>query len=291
MLLKGLKRFVHSIIKRTVREPSKSWRGGYLGDNRYLTVTEHGHKIFLDTRDMTVAPHIIIDGSWEPWVTNCVIATVEDGMRAIEIGSNLGWYTLLIARQVGINGKLIAFEANKHLCQLTFDSVCINGYVPIVDLHNCVVSDSVGETDFHIRERHLGNSSLGKVSQNHLDKLSDGQVPIKMPMVSLDQFLTAENRKVDFMKVDAEGAESRIFQGMKALLQENSDIRIVMEYSPSQLRSVGSDPYEMMEFLYGLGFHSYRIEFDGSFSELTIEKLSDENYDMLLTRRKLTGRG
>lgn len=288
MLHQRLKRYIRSIAKPGPLAQARDLRGGYLGDHRYLTTTAFGHKIFLDTRDMTLAPHVIVDGLWESWITDRVIASLQEGMRAIEVGSNLGWYTLLIAQHIGEQGKLIAFEANKQLAQLTLDSVCINGFFSRVELHNLAVSDSTGKVDFFIRERHLGNSSLGEVSQTHLDDFYDGQKRVTVSSVSLDQFLTGDDRKIDFMKIDAEGAEAKVFAGMENLLRENQDITIVMEYSPLQLKNLGTNPKEMMVFLYGLGFQSYRIEFSGELTEVKPDILSlAENYDMLLTRRRL----
>lgn len=102
--------------------------GAYLGDHRFLTTTAHGQKIYLDTRDVSVAPHVILGGMWEPAVTDRVLACVRPGMRAVEVGCNQGWYTLLIARQVGPEGRVIAFEANPDLVKLVAASASINGY-------------------------------------------------------------------------------------------------------------------------------------------------------------------
>jgi hypothetical protein len=98
----------------------------------------------LDTRDMTLVPHIILDGMWEPNVTKVITGLLQPGQRVLEVGSNLGWYTLLIAHHIGPSGRLITFEANADLAKFTFDSICINGFTERVQLHSLAVSDKTG---------------------------------------------------------------------------------------------------------------------------------------------------
>ena len=235
-------------------------QGAYLGQNRYLTRTAYGCKIFLDTRDMTLVPHIILNGIWEPAVTRVITDFLQPGQRVLEVGSNLGWYTLLIAHHIGPSGRLISFEANADLAKFTFDSICINGFTERVQLHSLAVSDKTGETTFYVRGRHLGNSSLGKASQEHLDELYDSLQSIVTPTVALDTFLQGNDRKIDLMKIDVEGAEPLVFKGMEQILRENENITIIMEYSPLQMQGIGLDPAEAMSMLFQLGFNAYQIE-------------------------------
>lgn len=269
--------------------PPHVQRGAYLGQNRYLTRTAYGRKMFLDTRDMTLVPHIILDGVWEPNVTKVITGLLQPGQRVLEVGSNLGWYTLLIAHHIGPSGSLITFEANADLAKFTFDSICINGFTERVQLHSLAVSDKTGETTFHVRGRHLGNSSLGKASQDHLDDLYDSLQSIVVPTVALDTFLKGNDRKIDLMKIDVEGAEPLVFRGMEQILRENEDIMIIMEYSPFQMRPIGLDPAQAMSMLFQLGFNAYRIEDpSGELIPANAETLSQiVHCDLVLTRTPL----
>lgn len=259
--------------------------GAYLGDHRYLTKTRFGHKIFLDTRDVSLAPHIIMDGLWEPWITAQLLSWVEPGMRVVEVGSNVGWFTLLLAQKVGEKGRVIAFEANPDLTRLAFDSLLTNGYVDRVKLHNMAVSDATGELTFRIFGRYLGGSTLGTVKPHQLKKLDEEVKEIMVRAVALDEFLTAGMRKIDVMKIDVEGAEPKVFRGMQTLLKENEAIKIVMEYSPHQMRSCGHEPAKEMAGLRKMGFKFYRIEETGQVSPIHLKKLEKVHHcDLLLTR-------
>jgi FkbM family methyltransferase len=259
--------------------------GAYLGGHRFLTTTAHGQKIYLDTRDVTLTPHVILGGAWEPAVTDRVLACVRPGMRAVEVGCNQGWYTLLVAQQVGPEGRVIAFEANPDLVALVADSASVNGYPWRVTVHNLAVSDASGEATFHIRERHLGNSTLGNTPQPVLDHLHEAVREVRVRTAALDHFLAGPDRRIDFLKIDAEGSEPAVFRGMERLLRENDRIVIVMEYSPVQMNCAGHDPAEAMAFLAGLGFGMHRIEDTGGLTRLTADGLRGiENCDLLLTR-------
>jgi FkbM family methyltransferase len=227
---------------------------------------------------------------WEPTVTDRVIACLRPGMRAVEIGCNQGWYTLLIARQVGPDGRVTAFEANRELVALVADSACINGYAWRVAVHNLAVSDAAGEAAFYVRERHLGNSSLGSCPQPVLDHLHDAVREVRVRTVALDQYLAGPDRRIDFLKVDAEGAEPAVFRGMEQLLRENDGVVIVMEYCPVQMSCAGHDPAAAMAFLAGLGFGIYRIEDAGGLTRLAPDGLRGiDHCDLLLTRRDPPG--
>lgn len=71
----------------------------YLGNNKALTKTVFGHKIVVDTRDMSLAPHILLDGEWEAWIVRVFLTFVKPGMNVIDVGSNVGFYSLLAAEK------------------------------------------------------------------------------------------------------------------------------------------------------------------------------------------------
>jgi FkbM family methyltransferase len=264
--------------------------GAYLGDHRYLATTAYGQWIYLDTRDVSLAPHVILRGLWEPNVTARVLACLRPGMRTVEVGSNQGWYTLLIADRIGPDGRLFAFEANRDLVRLVQDSVSINGYLSRVALTHAAVADRTGEATFYLRERYLGGSSLWNCSPAELDFFHDSAREVRVPTVALDQFFGPADRRIDFLRIDAEGSEPLAFRGMEQLLRENDRIVIVMEYSPIQMRRVGADPAGAMAFLTGLGFNLYRIGDTGGLTRLSAEGLTGTDHcELLLTRHDPPG--
>ena len=68
--------------------------------------------MYLDTRDVGFAQHIIMDGYWEYWVTQFMIEVVKPGFRVVDIGANFGYYTNLLSDLVGPDGCCLAIEPN-----------------------------------------------------------------------------------------------------------------------------------------------------------------------------------
>ena len=117
-----MKRIIHNIQKRAIRIYvdkgldkyfAISKRPFLLSINRKIRrkttpkiVNVLGHKMYLDDLDTL---HLAINGIWEPLETNLIKNKIKEGDIVLNIGANIGYYTLLIARLVGSNGKVFAF--------------------------------------------------------------------------------------------------------------------------------------------------------------------------------------
>src|SRR5579871_4793090 len=67
----------------------------YLGDHTLLIQTVFGHVMYVDSRDLSLTPHLFRQGYWELDVTRFFLGVVKPGMRVVEVGANVGYYTLL----------------------------------------------------------------------------------------------------------------------------------------------------------------------------------------------------
>jgi hypothetical protein len=67
-----------------------------------------GHKLFVDTRDVSITPHLLLDGLWEPWVTTVIRRIVRPGLRVFDIGADCGYYAVLMADLVCETGQRTA---------------------------------------------------------------------------------------------------------------------------------------------------------------------------------------
>ena len=64
----------------------------YLGDHEALTRLHTGHRIYVDTRDIGIASHLMLEGRWEPWIEQVLIPAIKPGMRFLDVGANFGYY-------------------------------------------------------------------------------------------------------------------------------------------------------------------------------------------------------
>jgi FkbM family methyltransferase len=267
----------------------------YVGDNLALTRTIYDHKIYVDTRDLALAPHVLLDGYWEQWITNVFLSVVQPGMRVIEIGANMGWYSLLAAANIGPVGKLLSFEANPRMAEILRRNISINGFLDRAQVVNKAVFSANQTLEFSVYDKYMGGSSLfaagaQTASDDRHVGIFDPQVNdtfrlIEVEAVALDSYF-AQGSKVDFIKIDAEGAEPHILAGANRLLAENKDVQIMTEFAPQVLQRGGSSAEEFYASIRALGFRVLRIEQDSSLVESELSGLMQgpHHHDVLLRR-------
>lgn len=107
-------------------------------------------------------------------------------------------------------------------------------------------------------------------------------------MITIDQFVSRNPGPVSFVKIDVQGFELAVCQGMTRTIEMNSDLTIVLEYAPFALSDLGFDPLQLINFLVGRGFQIYQLHGKGLLSPGMPAKLADTEYvNLLFSRRSL----
>lgn len=231
----------------------------YFGDNTALVATRWGAKMLVDTRDAAIAPWLVLDGLWEPHVTAWMQSTLQPGQVFVDVGANVGYFTLLGASLVGPGGRVVSVEAHPTLAEVLQRNVVINGYYGFVTTHNKAAWSETTELEFHIRAHFAGNSSVGTIDAEGLKRLGDTERAVRVEAVTLDDLL-ADLPRVDVMKIDVEGAEVHAFQGLTRILDSNPGITIMFEWARAQIESVGDTPQDLADLVEGLGFKFRLLE-------------------------------
>jgi len=180
-------------------------------------------------------------------------AHLHSGMTAIDIGANEGDVTAIAADSVGDSGRVIAYEPSPTAAtalQARFKAR------PSVEIRQAAVSDHIGEAPFYIDPSKSTSSTLfagaigsGCTMVNVVVRTLDDEAPLLPP--------------VDLVKVDAQGAEGRIFEGGRRLLKRDKPL-IILELWPDGLRAAGSDPTVLLDRLAGLGYHFHPLNAKGA---------------------------
>lgn len=231
----------------------------YFGDHTALVSTRWGAKMLVDTRDAAIAPWLVLDGLWEPTVTAWMQATVSRGQIFVDVGANVGYFTLLGARLVGPEGRVVAVEAHPHLASVLRRNVVINGVYGYVTTHHKAAWSENTELEFHIREHFAGNSSVGTIDASGLDRLGDTETVVPVPAVVLDDLL-ADLPRVDVLKIDVEGAEVHVFNGLRRVLAANPHVVVMFEWARAQIESVGDTPADLAALIDEFGFKLRLLE-------------------------------
>lgn len=221
---------------------------------------------------------MIAHGQWERGLHEAVLSLLAPGARVVEVGANIGYYTLSMALRVGAEGQVTAFEANPRMVGLIERSVRLNGVHERVRLIGKAAMDAPGEVTFVTSRR---NSGGGFVSiWSHLPY--DDGVAITVEAVRLDDL---DCGRVDLIRIDAEGTEPFILRGAAGILASHPEIVVVMEWSVIQMASRTSVP-EFVGWLTGMGFRFWRIGYDGVFTAVSAEgMLTLDACDVFASRR------
>lgn len=231
----------------------------YLGDGQLLTVVLGGLKMIVDATDRGITPHLALDGFWESWVTLSMMHLVRPGMRVVNIGANMGYYSLLFAKLVGNDGFVLAVEPNSNLCDLIRQSKDMNGLNSLV-VAAVAVSDCTGTTDLIIPKQKCMNAQISDVNTQVGERVG-------VCLRTLDD-LVSPYGDIDLVFVDAEGAEERIWDGAAKTIPRVQ--RWVIEFGPKRYK----DPLAFAQKFVRDGYALGKIEDDGSVMPVTAEALA-----------------
>lgn len=172
---------------------------------------------------------------------------LKEGDVFVDVGANIGGYTLVAARLVGETGKVIAFEPVKEI----FDRLCFNidlNKLGNVSAENFAVYKESGNLTIHVSDR----ENMGMSSIFHHDTES-GRTE-KAEAIALDDYVASAGiQKIKLIKIDIEGAELEALKGMQRILRDLRPLLIV-EISDEVLISDPARKQETLDWLKGLGY-------------------------------------
>jgi FkbM family methyltransferase len=219
----------------------------------YLEVVACGRPFIVDLRDTVVGPGILYYGAWEPEKSELFNHLLQPGDRVVDIGANIGYFTVLFAAAVGDAGRVLAIEPDPDNIRLLRENLRING----LSARTSVVRAAAGP-----RADKLYLYSKGGVSNRGDHRTfgvgGSGVRRRSVRMVAVDDCVR-NWPSVQTIKMDIQGYESFALQGMQTTLERNAGIALVTEFWPSEMRRAGSDPHDFLRDLSKLGFAAWRI--------------------------------
>ena len=206
------------------------------------------HKMFLDKFDSL---DLSINKEYGFLETKIIKDEIKSGDIIIDLGAHIGYYTLLFARQSGRDGKVFAFEPEPSNFSILKKNIHENSYQNVIAIQKAV-SNSNSQIDFWVGQESSGANRIYQPKQTNTQKFKISKVDsIKLD----DYFLNSEYiNKINFIKMDLEGAEYQAILGMNLLLKENKKISILTEFSKKSIEDSGYTSSEFIDFFYDNGF-------------------------------------
>ena len=257
----------------------------YVGEHTMLTQTVFGQLLYVDARDTSLLPSLVVRGYWEPGVTRALLRLVRPGQHVVEVGANVGWYSLLFASRVVPGGSVTAFEANPRMVELLRRTLAANGYTAAVRVVPLAVTDRPGRATLHRLRHQQGSSSLHPFTPADLAVWDDEASPLEVEATSLDAFFGSDGPPPDLIRIDAEGAEPSILAGAQRLLERAPRVQLVLEFRPDILTRAGHEPHAFLTSLMHLGFRLHVISPRGRCRPITVDRLLASEGEELYLRR------
>ena len=171
-------------------------------------------------------------GIGEPQVQKTLVDHLRPGMTFYDLGANIGFFSLMAARLVGQQGRVISFEADPEIAARLRENLARNQFTQAHVEQKAVWSEPAAVPFERVDPNTSPDRGLGHVSTN-------GSTPgtITVEAVSLDQY-TASHPPPDFLKCDVEGAEVAVFRGAARLLSIKRPIVLVEMHNPENQRAL-----------------------------------------------------
>ncbi|MBA7599970.1 hypothetical protein ES703_07016 [subsurface metagenome] len=203
-----------------------------------------GSKMYLNIRDKGVSRELALVSIREKLLTETLQGELRGGDCVLDIGANIGYYALMEARLVGPQGKVYAIEPVPHNIQLLQDSVQLNNYGNI-EIFQQAIGQHDGTLPLYISDHPNWCSfyPTGKVV---------GQIDVTVN--SLDSFLK-DKRCPNIIRMDVEGYEYEIVNGMRTLLESGVPLALFIEFHPGIM-----GPQRAADFLSILKHHRFQLK-------------------------------
>jgi len=234
------------------------WRALWAGQ-KVIARIPPGVLMHLNLDDL-IQREIFFTGAYEPEVVKFLSEYLKPGMCFIDIGANVGQFTLIGASLVGPKGHVHAFEPSRITYEALGENIRLNGFGQVTT-RRIALSDRIGEANFFAEEQeNWGKSSLAafETTDGTTTTLTKPQV---VPLTTLDAYTgTSDVKRINLIKMDAEGAELSILKGARHILATCPPPYILCELNFVTCRRFGYHPREIVTLLENRGYQAYHID-------------------------------
>ncbi len=190
---------------------------------------------------------VFLDGTWEEPEARFALSLVPAGGHAVDVGANVGFYTLALACHVGPRGRVLAVEPASEACTRLEDNIRRNGLTN-VRLARAAAAESPGSLTLHLSATDLGSSSCVRVPSPY--EAAGTETVTAAP---LDDLIQEAGIEPHFIKIDAEGMELAVLRGAARTLRARRPA-LMVELNPIALRATGNSVADLVSALRDLGY-------------------------------------
>jgi FkbM family methyltransferase len=220
------------------------------GTERDLFLTFWGAYFWLD-HNAVIDRSIILSGEFEKYSTQAMRRLVKKGATVLDIGANIGYYSVLFAHLVGKTGQVISFEPTRYYRETLQKNLKAN------EIDNCEVQE-IGLSD---RSGHAEMKRGRHSASLHWVEAEDPVDTEQIALATLDDFIQKLSPgRIDLIKIDVDGHEPKVLQGAWQTIARFRPI-ILLEISYPHYLDCGVTVWDFYDFLKDRGFYIYHEQY------------------------------
>jgi FkbM family methyltransferase len=259
---------------------STVFHGTYIGNDRMLIKTAWGMRLIASCSDMSLMPTLMVDGIIEGGFTNWLIKNQESfrGKNILDVGANIGYFTVLFSCIAGKGGQVVAFEANPKVIGLLKENIYLSQLQEIAEVMPYAVSNShMSKIRFNVSTKYQGNSSLMTHSDKYKEQFATDEFEeAEATTVALDFIGLPEN--IELLKIDVEGAEYKVLIGAQQLLVSGRVKYVMFELNKNMLGEDTEPLRLLLHNLNSIGAMFYVLSAEGNETHIKLEDIFANDY-------------
>lgn len=203
------------------------------GGEKHLVRDIDGHEMVVDLEDEGLSKELLQTGTHEPTSTAYFerelsrLRETVTPVTVLEVGGNIGYYTLIEADTLGSDGSILVCEPSPENVSILQENVSRNGYDDVVDVSQLGLSDETGTAEFFLSS-HSNCHSFESDS-----RFRDTTESIEVDVMTVDDFLAERGiapETIHVVRMDVEGHEAKILEGMDELLAADGPMLLYVEF-------------------------------------------------------------
>jgi FkbM family methyltransferase len=218
-----------------------------LKDRKPAVVSLEGFKLALHQHDTIISESIRKNRVWAEAETKLFRELIKPGMVVVDVGANLGYFSLLASTLVGPTGGVHAFEPDPVNAVLLRKNVRLN-HASNIKVVESALSDNEDSISLFVDLNNKGDHRIWQPD-------GESRRRIEVAATTLDEYLSRTRAAASFLKIDVQGAEGKVMGGMKKTLDQPSLKYIITEFWPAALRKCGTQPEQFLRQITDAGFN------------------------------------
>ena len=217
-----------------------------LKDRKATLITLEGFKLAVHQHDTVISESIRNNKIWAEAETRLFRELIRPGMVVVDVGANIGYFSLLASMLVGSAGRVHAFEPDPVNCALLRKNVRLNR-ASNIEVIQAALSDNEDPVSLFLDSDNKGDHRIWEPT-------GEARKGIKVTATTLDAYLKKTATVPSFIKIDVQGAEGKVLDGMKQTFAQTGPAYLILEFWPAALRKCGTEPKHVIQQIADAGF-------------------------------------